>query len=54
MTGVALTQCLPRPRKASSSEESPVIKLVTTPGTKGADAVEMILPHEHIFVDLLT
>ena len=34
--------------------ETAVPRLITTLGAKGADELGMILPHEHIFVDLRT
>ncbi|HYH12548.1 MAG TPA: hypothetical protein VD789_09370, partial [Thermomicrobiales bacterium] len=34
--------------------EEPVTRLITTLGPKTADELGMILPHEHVFVDLRT
>jgi phosphotriesterase-related protein len=50
--GLALTQCAPGEKRANGGKSIP--KLITTFGPKSADELGMILPHEHIFVDLRT
>jgi len=58
--GIALANCLPAAEKASPSArdtptgDQPATRLITTLGPKSADELGMILPHEHIFVDLRT
>jgi phosphotriesterase-related protein len=53
--GCALLQCTPA-KDRSGVSESPAsgTRLITTLGPKGAGELGMILPHEHVFVDLRT
>jgi phosphotriesterase-related protein len=40
--------------RTTAKKETPMAKLITTLGPKNADELGMILPHEHVFVDLRT
>jgi len=53
LSGLGATGCGAPPTNWHTGGK-PVAKLITTLGAMGADEVGMILPHEHVFVDLRT